>query len=260
MVKTVTATRYMTPLREGGSLPAIVEASDGQLYVLKFRGAGQGTKALIAELIAGELGRALGLPIPELALVELDATMAHSEGDPEILDLLNWSVGLNLGMAYLPGAFSYNPLLQPPPAPELASAIVWFDAYLTNVDRTPRNTNLLIWKQALWLIDHGACLYFHHDWKDYLERSRSRFPLIKDHTLLRFASELEQADAAARARITPALIEEVVNLAPDTWLEGNAPFATLLEQRQAYAAYLRSRLDASPLFVQEAHDARAKRI
>src|SRR5512142_2197365 len=206
MVNTVTATRYMTPLREGGSLPAIIEASDGRLYVCKFRGAGQGTKALIAELIAGEIGRALGLRIPELALVELDAGMAHSEGDPEILDLLNWSVGLNLGMAYLPGAFSYNPLLQPAPAPELASAIVWFDAFMTNVDRTPRNTNLLIWQSDLWLIDHGACLYFHHDWKDYMDRSRSRFPMIKDHTLLRFASELSEADKLCRATLTPGLI------------------------------------------------------
>ncbi len=252
--------RYMTPLREGGSLPAIIEASDGQLYVVKFRGAGQGTKALIAELIAGEIGRALGLRIPELALVELDAGMAHSEGDPEILDLLNWSVGLNLGMAYLPGAFSYNPLLQPAPASELASAIVWFDAFMTNVDRTPRNTNLLIWQNDLWLIDHGACLYFHHDWKEFMERSRSRFPLIKDHTLLRFASKLQEADELGKARLTPTLIDEIVNLVPDSWLDGDAPFATQAEHRQAYADYMRSRLNASSLFVQEAQDARAKRL
>lgn len=260
MVKTVTAMRYMTPLREGGSLPAIIEASDDRLYVVKFRGAGQGTKALVAELIAGEIGRALGLRIPELVLMELDAGMAHSEGDPEILDLLNWSVGLNLGMAYLPGAFSYNPLLQPSPAPALASAIVWFDAFMTNVDRTPRNTNLLIWQNDLWLIDHGACLYFHHDWKEYLERSRSRFPLIKDHTLLRFASELPEADQLSHARLTPALIDAVVHLVPDSWLDGDAPFATRAEHRQAYVDYMRSRLDASALFVQEAEDVRAKRL
>ncbi len=260
MVKTITATRYLTPLREGGSLPAIIEASDGQLYVLKFRGAGQGTKALVAELIAGEIGRTLGLHVPELALVELDAAMAHSETDPEILDLLNWSVGLNLGMVYLPGAFSYNPLLQPAPTPDLASEIVWFDAFMTNVDRTPRNTNLLLWHQELWLIDHGACLYFHHDWKNYMERSRTRFPLIKDHTLLRFASKLDEADAQSKARLTSERIAEIVNLVPDSWLDGNAPFAGPPEQRHAYVAYLQSRLDASSLFVEEAQDARAKRF
>ncbi|HEX7588398.1 MAG TPA: HipA family kinase, partial [Anaerolineae bacterium] len=186
MIKTVNAIRYVTPLREGGSMPAIVEADDGQMYVMKFVGAGQGRKALIAELVAGEIGRVLGLSVPELALIELDPELGPSEPDPEIFDLLRASVGLNFGMRFLPEAFAYNPPHEPPPDPDIASAIVWFDAYVTNVDRTPRNVNILLWQNALWLIDHGAALYFHHDWKpDYIERSKTAFPLIKDHALLR---------------------------------------------------------------------------
>src|SRR5450756_566169 len=181
MIKTVNAIRYVTPLREGGSLPAIVETDDGQMYVMKFVGAGQGPKALIAELVAGEIGRALGLRVPELALINLDPELGPSEPDPEIFDLLRLSVGLNLGMRFLPKAFAYNPILPPPLDTALASAIVWFDAYVTNVDRTIRNVNILVWEKELWLIDHGASLYFHHDWRDdYLERSRTPFPLIKD--------------------------------------------------------------------------------
>jgi HipA-like kinase len=259
-MKTLTATRYLTPLREGGSLPAIVEASDGELYVMKFRCAGQGPKALIAELVAGEVGRALGLNVPALAFLELNRELGHAEGDPEILDLLTASAGLNLGLKYLPEAFEYNALLQPPPRADLASAIVWFDAYMTNVDRTPRNTNILIWQKELWLIDHGACLYFHHDWNNYLERSRTPFPLIKDHTLLPFAGELDAADARLRARLAPDLIGQVVGLIPDAWLDGHAQFASHAAEREAYVAYLLSRLDAAPLFVQEAEHARAQRV
>jgi hypothetical protein len=160
-LRTVTATRYVTPLREGGSLPAIVEADDDGLYVLKFRGAGQGPKALIAELVAGELGRALGLPVPDIVFVELDAALAGTEPDPEIQDLLKASVGLNLALDYLPGSVMYDPLVERI-EPSLASSVVWFDAYITNVDRTPRNANMLMWHKKLWLIDHGAALYFHH--------------------------------------------------------------------------------------------------
>jgi hypothetical protein len=169
MIKTVKAIRYVTPLREGGSMPAISEADDEQMYVIKFVGAGQGRKALIAELVAGEIGRALGLHVPEIAFIELDPKLGPSEPDPEIFDLLRASVGLNLGLRYLPNAFAYNPLPTAAPSAELASAIVWFDAYVTNVDRTARNVNILLWQENLWLIDHGAALYFHHDWKeDYL--------------------------------------------------------------------------------------------
>ncbi len=258
MVKTVRATHYLTPLREGGSLPAIVEVDDGEMYVMKFRGAGQGTRALLAELVAGEIGRALGLHIPEIAFIELDADFGHDESDPEILDLLKASAGLNLGLKYLPHAFAYNALLQPRPGPELASEIVWFDAYMTNVDRTPRNTNILIWEKNLWLIDHGACLYFHHDWNNYLERSRSPFPLIKDHTLLRFASRLDEVDAELRQWLSPELIESILQLIPDAWLDNSSLFAGPDEERQAYRTYLLNRLDAAPLFVQEAKNARTK--
>jgi HipA-like protein len=260
MLKTVTATRYMTPLREGGSLPAIVEANDGQQYVMKFVGAGQGAKALIAEVIAGEIGRALGLHVPELAFINLDPALGPSEPDQEIRDLLKASVGLNLGVRYLPQAFEFNAMLKPPPSPELASAIVWFDAYVTNVDRTPRNTNILIWRNDLWLIDHGACLYFHHDWNGYLERSRSPFPLIKDHTLLRFASAVSEADARLKPRLTTDVIERIVNLIPDTWLEDEPTFTSRSAHREAYKAFLLSRLEASEIFVGEANHARSQRI
>ncbi len=255
MIRTVTAVRYITPLREGGSLPAIVEADDQAMYVLKFRGAGQGPKALTAELIAGELGRALGLPVPELVFAEMDATLWRSEPNPEIQDLLKASIGLNLALAYLPGALAFDPLLMTVAA-ELASAVVWFDAYVTNVDRTPRNPNILIWQGEPWLIDHGAALYFHHAWDGYLARSRSPFPLIRDHVLLPFADDLRAADATLSARITPDLIHRLVSLIPDTWL-GNEPGFTGPEaQRAAYAAYLLQRLEAPRPFVEEAIYAR----
>ncbi len=257
MIKTVNAIRYVTPLREGGSLPAIVEADDGQMYVMKFVGAGQGPKALIAELVAGEIGRALGLRVPELALINLDPELGPSEPDPEIFDLLRMSVGLNLGMRFLPKAFAYNPILPPPLDAALASAIVWFDAYVTNVDRTIRNVNILVWEKELWLIDHGASLYFHHDWRDdYLERSRTPFPLIKDHALLKFASQIDQADAAAVARLTSAVIDQITAFIPDAWLTSASPFARRAEHRAAYAAYLKRRLESSCRFVEEAKNAR----
>lgn len=256
MIRTITAMRYVTPLREGGSLPAIIEADDNRLYVLKFRGAGQGPKALIAELVAGELARSVGLPVPEIVFAQLDPALGRSEPDPEIQDLLRASTGLNLALAYLPGAFAFDPLLTPL-ASELASAIVWFDSYVTNVDRTPRNSNILIWEQQPWLIDHGAALYFHHSWNDYLARSRSRFPQIKEHVLLPYATDLPAADAALSARLTPQLLESMVSLIPASWLEDEARFATEAEHRAAYTAYLSQRLEPPRAFVEEARHARA---
>ncbi len=258
-MRTVKATRYVTPLREGGSLPAIVEADDAGHYVLKFRGAGQGTKALIAELIAGELARALGLRVPELVFVELDAALGRAEPDEEIRDLLKASAGLNLALDYLPGSITFNPLVGPVPGASEASAIVAFDAYVTNVDRTPKNPNLLSWHKDVWLIDHGAALYFHHAWDDWRERSRSRFPQIKDHVLLPWATGLKEAEAGLRAKLTPEVIERVVGLIPDAWL-GTEPFTTAAEHREAYAGFLGLRLEAAPAFIEEAERARAQLV
>jgi hypothetical protein len=256
MLRTVAATRYITPFREGGSLPALVEADDGELYVLKFWGAGQGVKALVAELIAGEIGRALGLPIPELVLAELEAGFGLNEPHEEIQDLLKASIGLNLGVRYLPSAFAYNPLMEPPPTPAFASEVVWFDAYVTNVDRTPRNVNMLLWEERIWLIDHGASLYFHHDWNNYLARSHTPFSFIKQHTLLRHAADLPRADARLRARLDEATLAAIVGLVPEVWLGGEAQFATIDEHRAGYVSYLSSRLSASETFVKEAIHAR----
>jgi hypothetical protein len=257
MLRTVMATRYITPLREGGSLPGLVEADDGECYVVKFAGAGQGVKALIAEVVAGEIARALGLRVPELVFVQLADGIGRNERDEEIRDLLKASVGLNLGVRFLPQAYAYNQLLEPPPDPGLASAIVWFDAYVTNVDRTPRNVNMLIWEGALWLIDHGAALYFHHDWGNYLARSQSPFSLIKQHTLLRYAADLAGADARLRALLPATTLTEIVAQVPDVWLGGEAQFAGVDDHRAAYVAYLAQRLTASHTFVQEAIHARS---
>ena len=253
-MRTVNTTRYVTPLREGGSLPAIVEADDEGMYVLKFRGAGQGTKALIAELIAGELARAAGLLVPELVFVNLDPEIAKTEPDPEIQDLIKASGGLNLGLDYLPGSVMFDPVAEKPNA-ELASRIVWFDAYVTNLDRTPRNANMLMWHRRLWLIDHGAALYFHHAWKDMDQRSKDPFALIKDHILLPFADALEVADEAMTALMTEEVIKSVVDLVPDDWMR-DSPFSTAAENRQAYVEYLTRRLEAPRNFVEEAIRAR----
>ena len=254
-MRTVNAARYVTPLREGGSLPAIIEADDDGMYVLKFRGAGQGTKALIAELIAGEIARAAGFLVPELVFVNLDPEIARTEPDPEIQDLIRASGGLNLGLDYLPGSVMFDPVAEKPDA-DLASRIVWFDTYVTNVDRTPRNANMLMWHRKLWLIDHGASLYFHHSWTNMDQRSKDPFPLIKEHILLPFASALEAADQTMTAAITPEIIEEIINLVPDEWLNEDARFDTTAEHRQAYARYLTRRLEAPRLFLEEAIRAR----
>lgn len=264
MLRTVMATRYVTPLREGGSLPAIVEANDDGLYVLKFRGAGQGPKVLVAELICGELGRALGLPVPELVLVELDPALGRNEPDEEIQALVEASAGLNLALDYLPGALAFDPLHVPRVDADLAARVVWFDALITNVDRTPRNTNLLLWHRQLYLIDHGAALYVHHTWANWRERAVTRFPAIRDHVLLPAAGDIRAVDTELAARVTPDLVEGLVAAVPEAWLSetpmGEGLPASAAEQRAAYVEYLLTRVQAPRLFVEEAADARAQRI
>ena len=255
-LRTITATRYVTPLREGGSLPAIVEANDDGLYVLKFRGAGQGPKVLVAELIAGELARAIGLPVPELVFIELDAELARTEPDPEIQELIKASVGLNIALDYLPGAVTFDTVVDSVDA-MLASQVVWFDAYVTNVDRTARNTNMLMWHKRLRLIDHGAALYFHHSWTQYLERSRDIFPRIREHVLMPAAECLPEADRLLAHQLTPELIEAVVALVPETWLSNDAGFPNVEAHRRAYVEYLTRRLASPRLFVEEAVRARS---
>lgn len=252
MLRTLTATRYVTPLREGGSLPAIVEADDDGLYVLKFHGAGQGTRALIAELVAGEIGRTLGLPIPEIVFVELDPVLGRSEPDFEIQALLKASAGLNLGLDYLPGALAFDALDTCHIDPLLASQIVWFDAFVTNVDRTPRNANMLFWHRRLFLIDHGAALYVHHLNVDYRKRSATPFTQIKDHVLLPVASALREADGLLKAKLTPTLVRDIVEQIPESWLNSGPLFADQEAHRMAYCQYLLERLDCSQVFVEEA--------
>jgi len=258
-MRTITATHYVTPLREGGSLPAIVEGDDDGTYVLKFRGAGQGARALIAELVAGELARHLALPVPEIVLVDLDPRMAKTEPDPEIQDLLRRSEGLNLALDYLPGSISFDPLIDKPLAgrARLASAIVWFDALVTNVDRTARNTNLLVWHRELWMIDHGASLYFHHNWDESsLDRARTPFAAIREHVLLRWAAELREVDAELAPLVTAEAIDAIVAQIPESWL-GDVPlFAGVDEHRAAYRNWLLRRLEEPREWLEEAARAR----
>ncbi len=257
---TLYATRYVTPLREGGSLPAIVEADNLGLYVLKFRGAGQGPRALIAELIAAGIGRALGLKIPDVELMEVDAALGRNEPDPEIRDLLKASIGLNLAVDYLPGSITFDPAAGDPVEADLASQAVWFDAFITNVDRTPRNPNLLLWHKTLYFIDHGAALYFHHSWQNVEEMARSRFAPIRDHVLLPWASRLEEADARLRPLLTAELFAAVVEPIPDSWLLPEPGISTPAAMRAAYVDFLMRRLDAVPLFLEEAVRARAQLV
>lgn len=254
-LRSVNITRYVTPLREGGSLPAIVEADDGFTYVIKFRGAGQGAGALIAELIGGEIARTLGLKVPELVFAQLDEGFGRLEGDEEIQDLLRFSTGLNLGLHYLSGAIMYDPAVNVIDAP-LASKIVWLDGLLMNMDRTARNTNMLIWHRELWLIDHGAALYFHYSWPDWEQQATKPFALIKNHVLLPQASELAAVDAEFRELLTPERIRSIVALIPDAWLTDDTAFATKQEYRDAYARFLETRLSHSAVFVNEAQHAR----
>jgi hypothetical protein len=258
-IRTVTASRYVTPLREGGSLPAIIEADDDGLYVLKFRGAGQGPKALIAELLAGEIGRLAGLPIPEIVFVMLPPDLARTEPDAEIQSLIGASSGLNLALDYLPGSVTFDPLVFQPDA-ELASAVVWFDAFVCNVDRTARNVNMLMWHRRLWLIDHGAALYFHHAWNQRDQPALTPFPLIRDHVLLKLASRLAQVDAEMRTRFAIDKIARIVELVPEAWLADDPGFESKSQQRDAYLNYFTARLAASDIFVEEALRARAAHV
>lgn len=247
--------RYIMPLREGGSLPALAEADDGFKYVVKFRGAGHGTKALVAELIGGEIARALGLRVPELVFLRLDEAFGRTEGDEEIQDLLRASTGLNLGLHYLSGAVAFDPAASEVD-PLLASRIVWLDALLTNIDRTVRNTNLLTWKNELWLIDHGAALFFHFSWVNWQKHALSPFVQIKDHVLLPTAGRLEEADAEGRRLLTETKIREIVGLVPDDWLRWDDSPGTPDEIRETYVRFLLDRLAHSSTFVNEARNAR----
>ena len=256
-LRTVTATRYVTPLREGGSLPAIVEADDAGMYVLKFRGAGQGVNVLVAEIVAGELARALGLPVPEIVLIELDGDLARTEPDPEIQDLIRASAGVNLALDYLPGSTMFDPLVDTPDA-TLASSVVWLDALVSNVDRTVRNPNLLMWHRRLWLIDHGAAFYFHHGDGDWMARSQDPFARIGEHVLLPWATALDAVDAALAGRLTEPVIHAIVGDVPAAWL---APADADAERRRdAYASYLVARLHGTRPFVQEAQRAQALHV
>ncbi len=258
MPRTVTATRYVTPLREGSSLPAVVEADDDGLYVVKFRGAGQGPKALIAELVAGEIGRRLGLPVPEIVFVELDPALGRNEPDREIQELLERSSGLNVGLDFLPGALAFHPAVGPVPSAELAAGIVWFDALVTNIDRTPKNVNLLVWHRRLWLIDHGASLYIQHTWRNPAEHARRGFPQVRDHVLLPYADSIVDADERLAPRLIQEGLEDIVASIPDSWLAVPAllPGGDVANARGPYVEYLLRRLEAPRPFVEEAERAR----
>ena len=258
-IRSVNVTRYVTPFREGGSLPAIVEADDFGTYVLKFRGAGQGTKVLIAELLAGEIGRKLGLPVPELVFAELYPAIGRNEPDPEIQELIERSAGVNLCIDFLPGSFGFDALQAPKIDSGLASDLVWFDAFMTNVDRTPRNTNLLVWHKDIWLIDNGASIYPHFSGPGFDSRAQTRFPLISTHVLLPVADELEAADRRLSRRIDAEEMRRVVDLIPDDWL-GDSSYDSVEEERATYARYLIARLEGPHAFVQEAIDARAQLV
>jgi hypothetical protein len=254
-MRTVTATRYVTPLREGGSLPGLVEADDDGLYVVKFRGAGQGPRALVAEWLGGELARAIGLAVPDLVAVDLDPTLGDAEPDEEVHDLLAASGGLNLGMDFLPGALTFNPAASTARDaidPTAAADIVWLDALITNPDRTANNPNLLLWHGRPWLIDHGAALYIHHTWRDPDTHARGAFERIQDHVLLPYAGSIAEADARNAPRIDPVRLEELVAAIPDLWLPDDPVVGDADAQRQAYVRYLLRRLQSPRPFAQEA--------
>ena len=254
-LRTVNVTRYITPLREGGSLPALAEADDDFKYVLKFKGAGHGVKALIAELLGGQIAKALKMQLPELVFANLDEAFGRSEGDEEIQDLLQGSQGLNLALHFLSGSITFDPVVTTVDD-KLASQIVWLDAYITNVDRTFRNTNLLIWHKELWLIDHGACLYFHHSWNNWEQHATSPFALIKDHVLLPQASLLKEVDAEFKTLLTNEKLEEIVNTIPEEWLVWEDTDETPEALRNVYLQFLQTRLNNSEIFVNQAQNAR----
>jgi hypothetical protein len=246
-------TRYVVPLREGGSLPGVVDVDGEGTFVVKFRGAGQGPKALVAEALVALVGLAVGLPVPRPAVVDVDAGFGRSEPDPEIQDILRASVGANFGLEYLPGALAFDPSVDGALlTPDLAADIVWLDAYLTNVDRTPRNTNMLVCDQRVWLIDHGAALFMHHRWAGWRQRIQSPFPQIAEHVLLPFAGDLAAADARLRSRLDPGVIAHIVNRVPEEWLGSEQEFASTDEQRAAYVTYLVERLNGPRAWLFEA--------
>lgn len=254
-LRTVTVTRYISPLREGGSLPALADADDGFKYVLKFRGAGHGIKALIAELLGGEIARTLGLRIPELVFANLDEAFGRTEADEEIQDLLQFSQGLNLAMHFLSGALTFDASVND--CDELLSSkIVWLDAYITNVDRTFRNTNILLWHKELWLIDNGASFYFHHSWQNFDEHAKSKFALIKDHVLLPKATKLDEVDKQFKTVLTDGVLQNLVNLIPVDWLTWEGSGESPEEIRNTYLTFLKVRRDNSENFVKQAQDAR----
>jgi hypothetical protein len=254
-LRTVNVTRYITPLREGGSLPALAEADDDFKYVVKFRGAGHGAKALISELIGGVVAKLLKLRVPELVFVQLDEAFGQTEGDEEIQDLLQGSRGLNLGLHFLSGALTFDPVTTKVDG-LLASQIVWMDAFLTNVDRTVRNTNMLMWHKDLWLIDHGATLYFHHTWTNWEKQALSPFSLIKDHVLLPYADKLEETDVEIKKIITPEVIRKVVDMIPDEWAATAEEGLSANDVRKVYYQFLIRRLENSNNFINEAIHAR----
>jgi len=258
-LRTVRAVQYVTALREGGSLPAIIAADDFGLYVLKFRGAGQGPLALVAELVAGEIGRALGLNVPELVFVEVDAALGRNEPDQEIRDLLKASVGLNLALDYLPGSTMFDPAAGDKADPETASLAVWFDSFVANVDRTPRNANLLNWHRELYFIDHGAAIYYHHHWPTMIEKAESPFREVKNHILLPWARSLDDADAKARGLLTVDLFAEVFEAVPDKWLLKDDDGLSADEKRRVYQDFFERRLKASK-FVEEAKRASSQLV
>ncbi|MCM1519089.1 MAG: hypothetical protein NC117_10655 [Pseudoflavonifractor sp.] len=251
ILRSASVSRYILPLREGGSLPALAEADDGFKYVVKFRGAGHGAKALIAEFIGGELARAAGLRVPEQVFLDIDEDFGRTEGDEEIQDLLQASRGLNLGLHYLLGAMTWDVAVNKTDA-VTASRIVWLDALLTNIDRTARNTNMLLWQRELWLIDHGASLYFHHSWNGWEKAALSPFPYVKDHALIPSASRMLEADDYMHSRITHDVVDSIVAAIPDEWLAQAAPDIAPDEQRRVYATFLKTRLDNSRIFVDHA--------
>lgn len=254
-LRTVNAIRYITPLREGGSLPALAEADDDFKYVVKFRGTGHGPKALISELIGGLVAKLLDFKVPELVFINLDKAFGQTEGDEEIQDLLQASIGLNLGLHYLSGAFAYDPVVEKVNS-LLASRVVWLDAYLTNIDRTVKNTNMLFWHRELWLIDHGASLYFHHSWDNWEKYAKSPFPYVKDHVLLPFADDLYSVDEEFKSLLTDDKIKEIVNLIPDEWLSWSTDGETPEDIRNIYQSFLTERRNSSKLFIEEAQNAR----
>lgn len=254
-LRTVNVTRYITPLREGGSLPALAEADDDFKYVLKFKGAGHGVKALIAELIGGEIAHVLGLQMPEIVFANLDEAFGRTEADEEIQDLLQNSQGLNLAIHFLSGAITFDPVVTEVNK-KLSSQIVWLDALITNVDRTFRNTNMLIWHKELWLIDHGASFYFHHSWNNWEQHAKSPFALIKDHVLLSGASLLNEVDTEYKTILTEDKVREIVALVPDEWLQWEETTETPQELREVYIQFLLLRMANSEIFIKEAQNAR----